>query len=510
MRLLLLHPTPGLGRQRSYSETCRLLEARGHSVVLAYNGPVEDGLRRDVTTYHFDTWVRENRARIDATRIEDLERSYERSNLFLGIVSERRIADFSFVGSSYPHVDYDLDELHRLVVAVVLFYEEILASHDIEAVLAHHPDNIHSTLLFEMSRSRSPVCFLTFPDFYWQQEANLLFDSKYFTSKNLLRSYERNLAAYDDLVAPREAEIEGYLEVRLRRDPSRGRSPHFPPTGLRRSLRNIWEVLRRGRSRIYLRRPPIVEGYGQIYLWASLRAFLRRQVQLKRIAFSRRFAQQLPDGPFVYFPLQRVPEAAMLVRATSYLNQQGLVQALAASLPAGFRLVVKDHPRSVGLHPLSFYDAFGRLPNVEVLVPDFPNEEILARTTLVATIAGTLGFQQLMNGGGPVLMFGRKFYECLEGVIRVDDMNRLPYLLKEVLLFGEHVPEARVRQRSLYSFIAAMIDSRYLTRCDAETLHFDPEVLAELIDSMIEKELKVLCRRERDSGASGSGPTGDS
>lgn len=492
MNLLIIHPTPGLEREQPYLSACEILSDKGHNVVFAYNG-LRLTSASTVPTEDFNQWVSENYQLIDSTDIATLEAKYPDSNLWLGVVSERRVENYSLLNGSYPTVVYGRDELIYLVKAIVLFYEYVIDKHKIQAVLAHHTDNIHSSLLFEMSRSRSFVSFLLFPDYYWNQSWYYLFDSKYFTSTNIKEYYVKALQEYDTMVLPRESEIVDYLNQRNRKDPSVSSKGVLPRLSLGANIQNSLRVLRRSGIRFFWRKPWIIEGYGHVHIFPSLKGFAIRSVNLLRNRHSRAFKKLLPDVPFVYFPLQRVPEAAMLSRATAYLNQLGLIQSISAALPAGYMLVVKDHPRSIGIHGPDFYRAMDKLPNVVVMEATYPNHQILDECDLVITIAGTLGFQQLMRGK-PVVMFGRKFYELLDGVLRINDMNELPYKLKKYLR-SEGIPEPEQMRKSLYAFIAAMLEYRYEVDADAKSLHRKPEVLAGLIDRMIEKELNWLVDR---------------
>lgn len=489
MNLLFIHPTPGLGWQRSYRQAVRLLRDRtGHNVVMAYNGPRIEEIEDGRTVYNFNEWARANRERIDAVSALELERRYPRSNLWLGIVSERRVSNYSLLDGSYPTARYGQEELVRLVKSIVLFYEEIIETNGVQAVMAHHPDNIHSTLLFEMALSRPFECFLIFPDYYWSQETNFLMDSKYFTSSTFIDCYRRNMDEYEKRVVPITKEIEEYIAHRTGADPAEKSKNLLPRLTFRKNLVSSLKVLGRRDLVFNFGKPDIIDGYGQVHFATSVKAWLHRSANLLANRYSRVYSTEVPDGPFVYFPLQRVPEAAMLVRATSYLNQQGLAQAISASLPCGHKLVMKDHPKSVGYFPPGYYRKLLELPNTVVLDPRFSNSRILDRASLVVTIGGTLGLQQLMSNK-PVVMFGRKFYEILEGVVRVDDMNRLPYVLKDLLVNGK-APDPVMMKRSLYSYVAALQMTKYETPRDSINLHRDPEALASLVGEMIEREIR--------------------
>jgi len=326
-----------------------------------------------------------------------------------------------------------------------------------------------------------------FPDYYWDNNCHFLFDSKYFTSSTILECYRQNLADYDKRVMPLEKEIREYILRRVREDPAEKRKDILPRLGLLKNALNASKVLRRKDLNFYFFRPDVVEGFGQVCVPVSIKNFIHRSINLIRNRMSKFYATQLPNTPFVYFPLQRVPEAAMLSRATGYLNQQGIAQALSAALPAGFKLVIKDHPRSEGINPPEYYSKLLELPNIIVMHPTFSNAHIFAKTALVVTIAGTLGFQRLIQGK-PVVMFGRKFYECIEGVIRVSDMNDLPYMMKKILVQNE-VPDSEIIRKSVYCFIGALLKNRYFSNQRLSELHKDPEALSSLMSDMINREV---------------------
>ncbi len=497
MNLLFLHPSPGVGRQLPYYGACKILNNdRRHKVIFAYTGPIIEGLDGSVTIYHFDSWVKQYRDSIERKNIAELEREYPNSNLWLGIVSERMVANYSLLKGSFRTIAYNYDELNFLIKAIVIYYQWIFDRENIDAVAAHHPDNIHSTLIFEMCESRPQVPFLLFPDYYWQQERYCLFDSKYFTSTLMVERYKAHLADYERKVLPRTAEILNYLQARNEKDPGKERTDILPKLTMLKNLRNSVKALFRHWSWITLRRPPIIEANYKLWLFSIFRAFFIRNFHLLQHKFSGGlYSTELPIEPFVFFPLQRVPEAAMLARATGYLNQQGFAQSISASLPAGYKLVIKDHPKSRGMHPLSFYRELAELPNVVIMQDEYSNDEILHKTELVVTIGGTLGLQQLMRGK-PVVMFGRKFYEILSGVIRIDDLNELPYLLKEILS-GRETVCAKEREKSLHTYVATMLDYCHLVDGDGGSINFRPAALASLVDRMLDKEVTLLVSRKK-------------
>jgi len=491
MNLLIIHPTPGMRFERSYLRACEILSTDDHlNTVFAYNGFELERTSDEVPTESFNEWVQLNKALIESTDIFSLEARYPNSNLWQGIVSERRVTNYSLLNGSYPTIRYSHDELIYFLKALVLFYEHVIEKYRVTVVLAQHTDNAHSSILFEMARSCSLVCFLLFPDYYWNQGWHYLFDCKYFSSTAIRSYYQKAFTHYDQMVRPREKDIIHFIEQRNANDPGKCATNILPTLTFFKNVSNAFGAFTNPDLKRFWRKPSIIDGFGHLHLPTHTKGFLVRSINLLANRFCFNFAKELPENPFVYFPLQRVPEAAMLSRAPAYLNQQGLIQAISASLPAGYMLVVKDHPRCKGIHPPRFYKGMNDLENVVVLESSFSNHEVLDNCQLLITLAGTLGFQQLMRGR-PILMFGRKFYEVMEGVIRVEDMNELPYRLKDILV-AKNLPDPKAMQRSLYAFIAALLEYRYEVNADAFSLLQDPDELAKLIDRMIEREVKML------------------
>jgi hypothetical protein len=101
------------------------------------------------------------------------------------------------------------------------------------------------------------------------------------------------------------------------------------------------------------------------------------------------FDKPRSDERYVLYPLHFQPEATTLVLAPYYLNQLALIEDIAKSLPAGFRLYVKEHVVSRGRWPLSFYEAIRKVPGVRLLGPDEDGAALLRGAAAVAVITGT-------------------------------------------------------------------------------------------------------------------------
>lgn len=488
MKILFLYPHPAEDRRAMYRSASRVLEDRfGHHVVFVYIGePHEYG--DDIATEHFDSWAAENRDLIGRTSLLDLEREFPQSNLWRSVVAQRTLADYSYIGDSFPVQHRSLEEIEFFLKSVVLFYRYVLEKYEIEVAMAHAPDVIHAHVLFELSRSLPFFAINQYYDPYWQK-GRYPVDDVSFSSSPLRIRYEKNMREYEDRVLPYEDELEALLARYRLDDPSRILASQGWPTCLRSTLVASWNGLKTGWSSFTLRKVGPLEAYYRRPLGPAVKAWLVRSRNLSARRMFR-FAHAVPRRPFVLFAPHYQPEAATLAAAPVWSDMLALVRILSASLPAGYQLVVKDHPAIGGYRPMSFYREAARLPNVVLLPENYSSIELLQQCKMAATVSGTVGLQALLFGK-PVLLFGQVYYDCVEGAIRPPaDLNDLPMLMKNVLING-HLPSAEERRRSLLAFAAAYRDSIQFNwhMENGTTPEERGEGLAELIHQWIEHDL---------------------
>lgn len=139
-----------------------------------------------------------------------------------------------------------------------------------------------------------------------------------------------------------------------------------------------------------------------------------------------------PSHLFAFFPLHIEPEVATLLRAPFYTDQIHIIKQAARSLPVGYYLYVKDHPRMVVYRPRSYYKELKKIPNVKLLDPTIPIFEILLNAQLIITITGTAGWEGILLKK-PVITFGDVFYNPLSFVKRCRSYEDLPLLVKQQL-----------------------------------------------------------------------------
>lgn len=156
--------------------------------------------------------------------------------------------------------------------------------------------------------------------------------------------------------------------------------------------------------------------------------------------------------PFVLFGLHLQPESSTLVRGQHFQNMLAVIQNVAVSLPADYRLYVKEHDVMFGQRPLHFFRALREMPNVVIVSPYESGPALVRRAAAVATVTGTLGWDAALLGK-PVFAFGESFFATYRGVDHVTDLTRLPAVIHERLRHFKHDPE------DLVTFVAAVLAS---------------------------------------------------
>ncbi|EGY25796.1 hypothetical protein DA2_2006 [Desulfovibrio sp. A2] len=155
------------------------------------------------------------------------------------------------------------------------------------------------------------------------------------------------------------------------------------------------------------------------------RLYLESVRQIFRARGLRRHYESLassPDleAPYVYLALHSQPERSTQPEGGYFEDQFLAADILSRTLPAGWKLYVKEHPRQTQVVPPDLrqthartawdYDRIASLPNT-VLVPQrVSGKRLIANARATATITGSAGWESLIHGK-PALTFGAAWYQ---------------------------------------------------------------------------------------------------
>jgi hypothetical protein len=160
------------------------------------------------------------------------------------------------------------------------------------------------------------------------------------------------------------------------------------------------------------------------------------------------------NDEYYFYPLHLEPEAVVLYWADGiYSNQVKLIENIAAQLPIGISLYVKDHPHLYGYRDVIDYQRLQQIPNVKLLPPYLPGKKIIKDSKGVVTISGTAGFEALLMNKH-VITFGSPFYRVFNRVFdvrNIRDLREVFYSLRDV----QYEDDAE-----LYKFVLAYLKSQ--------------------------------------------------
>ncbi len=181
----------------------------------------------------------------------------------------------------------------------------------------------------------------------------------------------------------------------------------------------------------------------------------------ERRALNRHYAavNKLPAGSFVFYPLHKEPEQTMQVYSRPFQNQIEVIRNLALNLPVSMRLVVKEHPVSVGYRPLTFYKKILAIPNVMMAAPETKSSALIEKAKLVAVISGSGALEAIMMRK-PALHLGRVPFSMLPDsmISRAVDLFELGELMRRMMHEHSHDEEALLAYLAAVQNLSVSVD----------------------------------------------------
>lgn len=261
-----------------------------------------------------------------------------------------------------------------------------------------------------------------------QRQITVLF-LMYTIFPNPLRLYANTMhapiVAPDDVrpLEPSElAEIEDFIGRFTRKDqPIRQyRGVRLDLGRLPTSVRHIRERLTTDRDNPYLR--PGAWAVGDM------------REKLRTIAAKSLYQHVDPERKFVYFPLHVTDDYKIKRLIPHCVDQSALIEQVSEALPAGYDIVLKEHPMSIGRNPLRMLRGLSRRPNIRLVEPHTSSHELVRRSEAVIVISSTVGLEALMYDK-PVLTMGQPFYSGYGITVDLDSFRSLRTKVLEVLRF---------------------------------------------------------------------------
>ena len=143
--------------------------------------------------------------------------------------------------------------------------------------------------------------------------------------------------------------------------------------------------------------------------------------------------------PYIYAPLHYQPECTTSPQGGIFVDQVLMIKMLAAALPQGWELYVKEHPAQQQAHGneftpyryRGFFQAIAELPHVRLVPSNTNTFELTKSSKAVATIAGTAAWEAVLRRK-PALVFGYPWFMHAPGILRVSSPDECKAAFKKI------------------------------------------------------------------------------
>ncbi|MDP3999608.1 MAG: hypothetical protein Q8P76_03400 [bacterium] len=403
----------------------------------------------------FDRYKNE---KLDIEYIKNFEKQYGIPNLWPYICSDR-VVRYGQLVREYPNdvSQYSHEEMLRIFQVVSKSIVEFLDKEKPDCVFISVVGSIASLLLYQVAKQKGIKTLIldnarignryflnerydgsTYLDQSFQlfkQNQTSAADENYLKqAADYLKQFQEKPQYY---FANSEAYSTFNNKASLRR--------HFrflAPSGMYRSLRWLWRQTKE------LAQSGFKNYYTTIHPWNERWDKLNRKLRIL-IGYSDLFDPVNLKEDFVYFPLQSEPEAYPMLNAPLFMDQIWTAKQLARSLPAHYKLYVKDHPAMFGYRRRSYYQELKKIPNVRLIDPAVDSLKLIGHSKLVATVSGTAGLEAALLKK-PVISFGNVSYNLLSAIKRCENVEDLPILVKNQL------DSYHYNEKDIINFLAAL------------------------------------------------------
>jgi len=405
---------------------------------------------------------------VDELVRDELDERYGAFEIWNAILSDRRLMYGALSKVKQDYVgQFNQAQLCDIVYATLLAIDRTIEQLQPEAIITFVPATYGDYLLYLVARARGIRYlqlrstkiknFVTFADSL--NALPVIIESRYRANLSMKIDYEWEAEASNYLKAASSAPViyEGTIALKS----GKGLQDWLAiAKGFLSAIFRSWRPVHREVTHDNHVPPPVAS-----YLYSVVLKERNAERSL-RIMRSRMISlDDLASETYVFFPLHSEPEIALSVYGRDHQNQIELLRRLAQSLPLRWKLIVKEHPRSLGYRTVGYYRHLLDIPNLYFADPSTRPFPWIERARAVATVSGFVGFEAMMTGC-PVLVFGDAAYSVLpETMVRhVRCMSDVAAELKDLISNYQRDEDA------LRAFIAAFMGESVAVNLYSELL----------------------------------------
>lgn len=162
--------------------------------------------------------------------------------------------------------------------------------------------------------------------------------------------------------------------------------------------------------------------------WIKYNLFRRKLYKTKTL-----FEDPVDGEPYVYIALHLIPESTTFSMAPFWINELSVIEAVSKSVPAGWRVYVKEHQAMLGERGMDFYKRVRAIPNVRLVRFNYYDDPKpwIEKAKAVVTITGTAAYEAALLGK-PAFVFGDVPFGVIKGVTRIKNIEDLPGMFRNL------------------------------------------------------------------------------
>jgi hypothetical protein len=184
----------------------------------------------------------------------------------------------------------------------------------------------------------------------------------------------------------------------------------------------------------------------------NMKKFCQKKLIYKKPNFSERY---------VYYPLNYLDDAQIRLKYPEGYNQYELVENIAKNLPAGYKLLVKEHPFFAGNYSYKELKSLSKRRNILFVNPKMSSKEIFNYSDYVISTSSTVGYEALFYDK-VVLLFGFSFFDDFPGIIKLKAPEEIFSILtnKNLIQKKKQNIKEKLKEKTI-EFLRASIEYDY-------------------------------------------------
>lgn len=388
------------------------LKKNSHEVFywLGFSGGIENKYPEIIFHNHPDAWIAKPAKGVDTSKfpapgVDLIEKLYHDESLLLTMMN-RKIGGIKSV-----------DERKHLYYNLLQYWNGVLKKYKPDLIIyALPPHSVHDYVIYALAKLIGIKTIMFESTWHWTK--TIMYEDYRKGSDALLQDIQKNKGTNFSVSDLSHDLREHYLQ-------GVDKNYDATPIYMKKHQKQF-----SGRSLFFIKLKIIIKHIKRGVIVKSVILYIRKRLK-QNTKKEYLGVQSKPDlfKKFVYIPLHYQPEGNTSPMGEVFVDQILMIEVLSSALPDDWVIYVKEHPGQWwfeginygdGRYP-SYYERIAKIKNVSLVPVETETFDLITKSQAVATVAGTAGWESLLNSK-PVFLFGFSWYRDCPSVFRVDNV----------------------------------------------------------------------------------------